>query len=127
MNKCFFSGRFGREPDMSYTQNGMAVLKFSLAVDLPAKDKDGKWSKRAIWPNFVAFGKTAEVLNQYCRKGDSITAIAAYSPREYQDKEGVTRMWHEFIVDSFEFGAKARGVTQEPAPDDLGELEDIPF
>lgn len=96
MNVCTFIGRLGKEPEMRYTTNGKAVASFSLAVN-----RDGK-KDEADWINFVAWEKTAEVIAQYCHKGDLIGVTGSLQHRSWE-QDGQKRSVHEVKVNRIDF------------------------
>ena len=72
VNKVILLGNLGKDPEVKYTQSGMAVARFSLATTERAKDKDGNWQDKTEWHSLVAFGRTAEVAGEYLKKGRTI-------------------------------------------------------
>jgi single-strand DNA-binding protein len=62
-------GNVGKAPEMRYTPSGTAVTNFSLAVNEQFKTANGEQVKRTIWYRVTTFGKQAEVVNQYVKKG----------------------------------------------------------
>ena len=69
VNKVILIGNLGKDPEVKYTQTGMAVARFSLATTDRVKDKDGNWQDRTEWHNLVAFQRTAEIAAEYLKKG----------------------------------------------------------
>lgn len=108
MNNCSFIGRLGRDPEMRYTTNGKAVVSFSLAVN-----RDGK-KDESDWIDFVAWEKTAEVIAQYCHKGDLIGVTGNLQRREWE-KDGQKRFAHEVRVNRIDFCGSKKG--NAPAAD----------
>lgn len=108
MNNCSFIGRLGRDPEMRYTTNGKAVVSFSLAVN-----RDGK-KDESDWIDFVAWEKTAEVIAQYCHKGDLIGVTGNLQRREWE-KDGQKRFAHEVRVNRIDFCCSKKG--NAPAAD----------
>ena len=109
MNNCCFIGRLGRDPEMRYTPNGKAVVSFSLAVN-----RDGK-KDVSDWIDFIAWEKTAEVIAQYCHKGDLLGVTGALQHRSWEDKEGKKHSAHEVRVIRIDFcggGKKNSGQSQ---------------
>lgn len=102
MNVCTFIGRLGRDPEMRYTPGGKAVVSFSLAVN-----RDGK-KDESDWIDFVAWEKTAEVIAQYCHKGDLIGVTGSLQKRSWE-KDGQKHSAHEVKVNRIDFcgGRKA--------------------
>ena len=96
MNVCTFIGRLGKDPEMRYTTNGKAVVAFSLAVN-----RDGK-KDESDWIDFVAWEKTAEVIAQYCHKGDLIGVTGNLQQRSWE-KDGQKRSVHEVKVNRIDF------------------------
>ncbi len=120
-------GNLGRDPEMSYTPDGTAITKFSVAVTRKAKDKE-----TTTWFNCVAFRKQAETINSYVRKGQQVFIQGEFVPREYTDRNGALRMALDVQVDKFQFiGNKPAAPTAVAAgsadADVLGDLEEQPF
>jgi single-strand DNA-binding protein len=116
MNVCTFIGRLGKDPDMRYTTSGKAVVSFSLAVN-----RDGK-KDESDWIDFVAWEKTAEVISQYCHKGDLIGVTGALQRKEWE-KDGQKRYAHEVKVNRIDF---CGGGKKNEAPANTGEQEWTP-
>ena len=118
MNRHAIIGRLGKDPELSYTQAGLAVARFSVATETRWTDKDGNRQSRTDWHNVVAWRKAAETIAQYAKKGDRIFIAGASSTRKWEDNSGNTRYTTEITVDEFEFlESKREGEpTKEPAP-----------
>lgn len=133
MNQCNFTGRFGRDPESKYMPSGAAVCNFSLAVGRQYKDKDsGQKKDDTQWVDFVAFGKTAEIITQYMRKGSQCRVTGRWQKRKWQDKDGKDRYSTEIIVEDFQMlGSKSGERDAEPkaetAGSDFEDNRDIPF
>ena len=115
MNVCTFIGRLGKDPEMRYTTNGKAVVAFSLGVN-----RDGK-KDESDWINFVAWEKTAEVIAQYCNKGDLIGVTGSLQQRTYEDKEGQKRTVHEVKVNRIDFCGGSKK-TEKANDNDVAEM-----
>ena len=115
MNLVILTGRMTKSPEIKYTENKKAHLSFSLAVD-DGKDKDG--NKRTCFINCGAWGKTAEIIDQYFNKGDPITVVGKLSVRSYE-KDGQKKTFTEVNVETFEFqmGKKEKEEAWEPITD----------
>jgi single-strand DNA-binding protein len=72
VNKVILLGNLGKDPEVKYTQSGMAVANFSLATSSSVKDKDGNWQDKTEWHNIKAFGRTAEIAGEYLKKGRTV-------------------------------------------------------
>ena len=101
MNLFIFNGTICRDIEMKYTQNqGMAIISNSLAFN----KKDANGNQSAVFLDFVAFGKTAELINQYYQKGDMLCGQGEISQDEWQDKDtGAKRTKHKIIIQKLEF------------------------
>jgi single-stranded DNA-binding protein len=86
MNTCNFVGRFGKDPEMNYQANGNAITRFSIAVDEGFRDK-----KKTHWVPLVAFGKTAELVNELCQKGTLVEITNAGYRTSTYEKDGEKR------------------------------------
>lgn len=104
MNKCFFIGNITRDIEMRFSQSGMALASLSLAINERRKDKEGNPKDKAIFLDMTAFGKTAEAMAQYLKKGSKIAVEASADRQEWDDKQtGQKRSKICFLVNSFEF------------------------
>jgi single-strand DNA-binding protein len=75
LNKIFICGNLTRLPEMKALPSGMSVSSFSIATNRVWTDKQGQKQSDALFHNVVAFGKQAEILNQYCTKGSLLLAV----------------------------------------------------
>ena len=91
LNRWEGIGRLGQDIEMRYMPNGNAVANFSIAVDDSYKDKQtGQKVEQTEWVRCVAFGKSAEFLDEWLRKGARLYASGKLKTREY-DKDGIKR------------------------------------
>ena len=72
VNKAILVGRLGKDPETRYTSSGKAVVNFSMATDFSYKDRNGEKVKQTEWHKLVAWDKLAEIIQQYCVKGQLI-------------------------------------------------------
>lgn len=131
MNIAILTGRLTKDPEVKYTQGNepLAIARFTLAVDRRSK-KDGEQSADFI--SCVAFGKRAEFLEKYGKKGTKFNVEGSIQTGSYTNKDGNKVYTTDVIVNNIEFGeSKNAGGTQEAqatdgfvdAPDD----EELPF
>ena len=78
LNQCQFIGRLGRDPEIKYMPNGDPVANLSLACDWKGKDKEG-----TEWVRIVAFGKLAEIMGKYLRKGSQVFIQGSLRTRKW--------------------------------------------
>ena len=114
MNKWIGIGRLTREPEIRNTEAGKAVAKYTLAVDRP-KSKDGE--QEADFISCTAFGKSAEFVKNYLRKGMKIAVIGAIRTGSYTNKEGVKVYTTEVVVENHEFCESKNSNSGNPAPE----------
>lgn len=87
-NKVQLIGRLGADVELKTTTGGKAMAKFSLATNESYKNAKGEKVEETYWHNLVAFGKPAEILNKYTRKGSEIGIEGKLVSRSYEDKDG---------------------------------------
>ncbi len=98
VNKAILVGRLGKDPETRFTSGGQAVATFNMATDSSYKDRNGERQKRTEWHRIKAWGKLAEIVQQYLKKGSLIFIEGRIETREWQDKEGVKRYTRNKIV-----------------------------
>jgi single-strand DNA-binding protein len=98
LNKIQLIGRVGRDPETRYTSTQTAVASFSLATSERVKDEE-----RTEWHQVSVFGKTAELVDRYVKKGALVYLEGRLQSREYTDKEGIKRKVWEVIADKVTF------------------------
>lgn len=86
MNNTTIAGRLTKDPDLRYTANGKAVANFTVAVNRPFKNTQGE--NEADFINCVAFGKQAENLANYMKKGSMVGVEGRIQTGSYENKEG---------------------------------------
>ena len=103
MNLVVLNGRLTRDPELKFGQSGKAYSRFSIAVDRPFQSSSDKNSQTADFINCVAFGKTAEFIGEYFRKGRKILLNGKLQMSQYES-EGKKVTTYVVVVDSVEFG-----------------------
>lgn len=126
MNDCKFSGRPTRDPEIRYTEGAqsMAVARYTLAVDRRYKKEGGQ---QADFLSVVAFGKTAEFVEKYIKKGMKIIVECHAQSGSYTDKNGNKVYYTEFVADAHEFcESKGSNAGQQAPPVDSDGFMNIP-
>ena len=100
MNNVNLIGRLTKDVDLRYTQSGLAVGRFSVAIDRPKKDGQ---SNGADFPNCVAYGKTAENLANYVHKGEMVGVTGCIRTGSYDNKDGRKVYTTDVAVTSVQF------------------------
>ncbi|HEX3270403.1 MAG TPA: single-stranded DNA-binding protein [Ktedonobacterales bacterium] len=99
LNKIMLIGNLGKDPDMSYTQAGTAITKFSLAVNRRSKDREtGERKDETTWFNVTAFDRLGETCNEFLHKGSKVYIEGRMQSHKYTDKEGVERVAWDVIA-----------------------------
>ena len=144
VNKVILLGRLGRDIELRYTPGGEAVGNCTMATSETWKDKNsGERKEKTEWHRLVIWGRRAEGLQEYLKKGTQVYIEGRLQTRQWDDKDGNKRSTTEVRVDSLEFvggrGGTADGgsldsyssqqtagePTSTPAPE-LSD-DDIPF
>lgn len=118
--KVLILGTFGKDPELTHSKAGMAICKFSLATTKTDKDRNDTTS----WHKCVAFGKTAEVIAQYCGKGGMIHIEGELMYGQYE-KDGIVRYTTEIVVRELTFISK-NGSGGKPAGDSSSQYNSRP-
>lgn len=119
LNNCQFIGNLGQDPEVKYMPSGDAVTSISIATTETWKDKNtGEKKEKTEWIRCEFFGKLAEIVGQYCKKGSSIYVQGRFNTREYTDKDGVKKYATSIKCDQMQMlgGRPAEGSQGTPAP-----------
>ena len=147
LNKAIVIGNLTRDPELKSLPSGIKVCSFSVATNRVWKDKNGARQESADYHNIVVFGRQAETVAQYMKKGSSILVEGRMQTRSWDDKgTGEKKYRTEIIADRTQFGSKGTPSNNAPATtapsseapkeDDMGGIEypeedinpeDIPF
>src|SRR5919106_5738285 len=109
MHKLIIIGNVGRDPDMRYTPNGQPVTSFSVASNHRYKTASGEKREDVEWFNCQAWGKLAEICNQYITKGQQVYVEGRLKSRTYQTQGGETRFSNDVTISEFQFLGKRDG------------------
>ncbi len=101
MNNVVLIGRLTRDPETRYSGEGLAITRFSLAIDRPVKSSSGE--KQTDFPNIVVFGKQAENCEKYLAKGRMAAVQGRIQTGSYTNKEGVKVYTTEVIAERIQF------------------------
>jgi len=99
VNKVILLGNVGKDPEIRSTGGGTMVANLTLATSDRQKDAQGNWQDKTDWHNLVAFGRTAEIIQNYVKKGSKLYIEGKIQTRSWDDKEtGAKRYRTEIIV-----------------------------
>ena len=123
LNKAILIGNLTRDPELRSLPNGTKVCSFSIATNRVWKDKAGVRQESADYHNVVVFGRQAENVAQYMKKGSSILVEGRIQTRSWDDKNtGEKKYRTEIVADRTQFGPKGNGagVSSSPAKTENG-------
>lgn len=103
LNNIVVAGRLGADPELKTTNNGKSVSSFSIATNRTWKDQQGNKQEQTEWISCVAWGRTAEVISQYFKKGKEIYIEGRLQTRMWKDKNDIKHYKTDVIVSGFQF------------------------
>jgi single-strand DNA-binding protein len=103
VNKCIIVGNLGRDPEMRYMPSGDAIASIAVATSYKSKDKNtGEAKELTEWHRISAFGRLAEIMGQYLKKGSSVYVEGRLQTRKYTDKDGIERYATDIIAENMQ-------------------------
>lgn len=134
INKVILVGAVGKDPELRYSQSGSAVASISLATSESWKDKNGDKQERTEWHKLQFFGKLAEIVGEYVKKGQQLYVEGSLRTDKYTDKQGVEKYSTGIIVNEMQMlggrrdqeGEQKPKAKAEPALDPFA-TDDMPF
>jgi len=121
INKWIGIGHLGRDPEVKYTPNGVAVANFSIATSEEWKDKNtGEKQEKTEWHKIIAWRRLGEICGEYLKKGSQVYIEGSLQTREWDDKDGNKRYTTEIVAYKMQMlgsrgGTGAPAQRQEPA------------
>jgi single-strand DNA-binding protein len=118
LNKVYLIGNLTQDPEFKALPSGSSVSSFSLATNRTWVDKQGQKQETAEYHNVVAYGKQADTISQYLRKGSLILVEGRLQTRSWEAQDGQKKYRTEIIIESFQFGPKGSsgaGAASSPA------------
>lgn len=136
VNKAIILGNVGKDPEMRYLSDGKAAVSLSVATSSSWKGKDGEKQESTEWHRITAFGKLAEIIGEYVKKGSQIYIEGRIGTRKWTDKAGVERYTTEILADQMQMLGGPKSEAKPAAPQstqrsrmqiEQGDGQDIPF
>ena len=134
LNKAILIGNLTRDPEIRSLPSGIKVCSFSLATNRVWKDKNGARQESTDYHNVVVFGRQAETVAQYMKKGSSILVEGRMQTRSWDDKNtGEKKYRTEIVADRTQFGPKGAGTSGgttsagSKAPEKEGDADAIEY
>lgn len=110
INKAILFGNLTRDPELRALPSGLNVCSFSIATNRVYKDRDGKKQEQTDFHNIVVFGRQADIVNQYLKKGSSAYVEGRMQTKSWDDKtSGEKKYRTEVVADSVQFGPRSSG------------------
>ena len=127
VNRVMLLGNVGKDPDIKSTGGGTLVASFSIATSDRAKDAQGNWQDRTEWHNLKAFGKTAEIIRDYVRKGSKVFVEGKITTNSWNDKQSGEKKYRtEIIINELTLcGGGEGGGSRQQAHDDSYDADQI--
>ena len=117
LNKVFVLGNLTADPDARSLPSGQSVVNFRIATNRVFYDKNKEKQEQAEFHNIVAFGRTAEIIQQYLKKGSLVLIEGRLQTRSWEDKStGVKRFKTEIVTERMQMGPKRLVGTTSPTP-----------
>lgn len=147
VNKVIIVGNLGRDPEIRYMPSGDAIANIAVATSYKSKDRNtGEQKELTEWHRISFFGRLAEIVGQYLKKGSSVYVEGRLQTRKYIDKDGVEKYATDIVAEQMQmlggrqgagsdgmdsgYGAPAPALRPVPSPR-LGSFsdvdDDIPF
>ena len=140
INKVILVGNLGNDPEVKFTQGGMAVCTLSLATTSVRKDKDGNQQEKTEWHRVKLFGKLGEIAGEYLKKGRQVYIEGSIRYDKFTGQDGVEKYFTDIVADEMQMlGGGSEGGdrpakpqrqesrAQQSAPRDDFADDDIPF
>jgi single-strand DNA-binding protein len=125
VNKAILIGNLGRDPELRRTANGSSVVSFPLATTERWTDKNGEKKDRTEWHNIVAWGKLADLANQYLSKGRSTYIEGRITTNSWDDKDGNKRYRTEIVATQIQFLGGSNPNTTDDAASAVSTDKDV--
>ncbi len=117
LNKAFLIGNLTRDPELKALPSGIKVCSFSIATNRVWKDKNGARQEAADYHNIVVFGRQAETVAQYMKKGSQVMIEGRMQTRSWDDAASGTKKYRtEVIADRVQFGSSGGGAGASVKP-----------
>lgn len=109
VNKVILVGNLGKDPEVRYLPSGEGFASATLATTDKWKDKSGQMQERTEWHNLSFFGRLAEVVRQYLKKGSKIYVEGSIRTEKWQDKDGKDRYTTKIVVNTMQMLGSRQG------------------
>lgn len=132
LNKVMLMGPLGADPE-TRDANGTLIANLSLATSRKYKDRNGQQVEETEWHRVVLFGRTAEIAQEWLKKGSCIFVEGRLRTRQYEDRQGQKRFTTEIVGETMQFvngnrdGQQSHQQSQPAAARQQQSFDDVPF
>ena len=118
LNKVLLMGNLTRDPELRSLPSGSPICKMGMAINRRFRDQSGEMREQTCFVDLTAFGRQAETLNQYMKKGNPLLIDGRLQFSKWTGKDGQNRSKLEVVVENFQFlgGGRSDGEGAKPAP-----------
>jgi single-strand DNA-binding protein len=121
VNKVIIVGNLGRDPEIRYMPSGDAIANIAVATSYKSKDKNtGEQKELTEWHRISFFGRLAEIVGQYLKKGSSVYVEGRLQTRKYTDKDGVEKYATDIIAETMQMLGGRQGMGGDGGMDEGG-------
>jgi single-strand DNA-binding protein len=114
VNRAIIVGNLGRDPEVRYMPNGDAIANIAVATSHKSKDRNtGEQRETTEWHRIAFFGRMAELVGQYLKKGSSVYVEGRLQTRKYTDKDGIERYQTEIVAENMQMLGSSPGGGQQ--------------
>ena len=111
VNKVIIVGNLGRDPEIRYMPSGDAIANIAVATSYKSKDRNsGEQKELTEWHRISFFGRMAEIVGQYLKKGSSVYVEGRLQTRKYTDKDGIERYATDIIAENMQMLGGRQGM-----------------
>lgn len=114
LNKVMLIGRLGRDPEIRYTRSGGAVANIRMATTDFWRDRDGNKQERTEWHTVVAWGRLAETVQRFLKKGRLVYVEGRLQTRDWTDNQNVKRFRTEIVANTIQFLERMEAAGMQP-------------
>ena len=127
VNKVIIVGNLGRDPEIRYMPSGDAIANIAVATSYKSKDKNtGEQKETTEWHRISFFGRLAEIVGQYLKKGSSVYVEGRLQTRKYTDKDGVEKYATDIVAENMQMLGGRQGMGGDAGMDDGGSYDSAP-
>lgn len=127
VNKVILIGNLGSDPEVKHMENGSVVANVSIATSRSYKNKAGEKVDDTEWHRVVFWGKLAEIVESYLRKGKTVYVEGRLTTRKWNDKDGVERYTTEIVAEQMNMLGNNSNTSEDRIPVSDEQTDDLPF